>query len=118
MPLPSTVRERCRPFLDPDEVLHYLFPAYTQGANFIFAVTDRTITILHCGAFNRDRPKGVYARLPRATRIGPVNTNLDPVFRCNGMGYRVDDQYVSTILAADAEIAGAPVLPPDPEWET
>jgi hypothetical protein len=77
-------------------------------------VTDQSVTILYCGMFRKMRPRSVYARLSRNTRIGPVDTNLDPVFSLYGIGYHVDDQYVSMIRAADAELATGDAMPPDP----
>ena len=122
MPLSSAVRERCRAFLRPDEELHYLFPATsaqvernTLGvASFIVAVSNRRITVLSCGWLRRNRPTSVWARFPRAIRLGPVDTALAPTISIGELVLEVDEEYIPVISAADAEIAEGDVLPADP----
>jgi hypothetical protein len=122
MPLSSAVRERCRTFLQPDEELHYLFPATsvqlgkgTLGvAGFLVAVSNLRITVLSCGWLSRNRPTSVWARYPRAIRLGPVDTSLAPTFSIGKLVLETDEEYVPVIRAADAEISEGGFLPADP----
>jgi hypothetical protein len=122
MPLSSAVRERCRAFLRPDEELHYLFPATSvqldQGtpgvAAFIVAVSNLRVTVLSCSWLSRDRPTSVWARYARAIRLGPVDTTSAPTFSIGKMVLETDEEYVSVIRVADAEISEAEFLPADP----
>lgn len=93
-----------------------MFPAQvvlSTTPSAIFVVSDRAVTVLSTGFWGRKKPKSVLARYPRNVRIGPVEANPTPEFTLHGIRYEVDDEYISVINAADAEIS-ADFMPPDP----
>ncbi|RSN32297.1 hypothetical protein DL990_20560 [Amycolatopsis sp. WAC 01416] len=107
MPVSSGVRKRIKELLDPDDEIHYVFPADIFGStnpSVFFAVTRKTITILTTGYLSRKTPKRVVSVTLRNRRIGPVETETTPWFEFNGIVYEVDDEYVAVVHAADAEI--------------
>ena len=122
MPLSSATRERCRALLRPGEELRYVFPATSIGlsrgvtgvAPFIVAVSDTHITVLSCEWLRRHRPASVWARHPRATRLGPVDTAMAPTLEIGDLMLEIDEEYLAVVQAADAELDGADRLPPDP----
>jgi hypothetical protein len=122
MPLSSAIRERCRAFLQPDEELRYLFPATSVGlgrgivgtAPFIIAVSDAQVTVLSCEWLRHHRPASVWARHPRATRLGPVDTSMAPTLSIGDLVLEIDEEYLAVVQAADAELDGTDRLPPDP----
>jgi hypothetical protein len=122
MPLSTAVREQCRAFLQPDEDLHYLFPATSvqlgQGtpgvAAFFVAISNLRVTVLSCSWRSRTRPTSVWARYPRAIRLGPVDMSMAPTFSIGKLVLETDEEYVSVIRAADAEISEGDFLPADP----
>jgi hypothetical protein len=122
MPLSSAARDRVRAFLQPGEELCYVFPATSVAvgramvgvAPFIVAVSDTHVTVLSCEWLRRDRPSSVWARHPRATRLGPVDTSLAPTISIGNLVLEVDEEYLAVIQAADAELDGTDRLPPDP----
>jgi hypothetical protein len=118
VPLSSEIRERCRPFLPPGEQIRYLIPASSTVVpvgmfltHFIIAVTDTTVTVLSTGMRSRDVPQEVWARYPRTTRLGPVDTSMGAEFTLGGVVMEIDDEYLPVIAAADSEIT-APDYPP------
>jgi hypothetical protein len=113
--LSSVVRERCRAFLKPGDEIRYLFPAKVYAsAPLIIVVTDSSVMLLSCSWFNRDNPKSIWGRYPRKIRLGPVDTSSIPTFSIGAHVLETDEEYVSVINTADAEIAEAEFLPPDP----
>ena len=122
MPLSSAARDRCRALLEQGEELRYAFPATSVGlgrwgvgvAPFIVVVSDRHVTVLSCEWLRRDRPASVWARHPRATRLGPVDTSMAPTLELGNLVLEVDEEYLAVIRAADAELDDAGGLPPDP----
>ncbi|KZB83996.1 hypothetical protein [Amycolatopsis regifaucium] len=117
MPVSSGVRKRIREFLDPDDELQYVFPADIVGStnpSVFFAVTRKSITIMTTGYLSRKSPKSVVSATPRNQRIGPVETSTGPWFKFNGVDYEIDDEYVSVVRAADAEIRRDAAKPEDP----
>jgi hypothetical protein len=123
MPLPSKVWDRCRAFLQPGEELRYLFPASSVGlgrwgiagtAPFLVAVSDTHITVLSCEWLRRHRPASVWARHPRATRLGPVDTSMAPTLEISDLVLEIDEEYLAVVQAADAELDGTDRPPPDP----
>lgn len=83
-------------------------------ASFIVVITESRIIVLSCSWFRRNNPDGVWARHPRATRLGPVETSSPPSFTLGSLVMEVEDEYVPVIKAADAELSAADHLPPDP----
>ena len=122
MPLSSAVRDRARAFLEPDEELRYLFPATSVAlgrglvgmAPFIVVVSDTEVTVLSCEWLRRHRPAAVWARHPRATHLGPVDTTMAPTITVGDLVLELDEEYLAVVRAADAELDGADRLPPDP----
>ncbi|MFD5090901.1 hypothetical protein ACFWMR_09880 [Amycolatopsis thailandensis] len=117
MPVSSGVRKRIGEFLDPDDEIHYVFPADVFGSTnpgVFFAVTRKTITILTTGYLSRKTPKSVVSTGLRNQRIGPVDTSTVPWFKFNGIDYEIDDEYVPVVHAADAEIMREAAKPVDP----
>jgi hypothetical protein len=121
VPLSSAARDRVRAFLQPGEELRYVFPATSVAlgrgvgmAPFIVAVSDTHVTVLSCEWLRRHRPASVWARHPRATRLGPVDTSMAPTISIGNLVLEVDEEYLAVIQAADAELDGTGRLPPDP----
>jgi hypothetical protein len=121
VPVPSSVRERIRPFLAPGDEIRYLFPAQhfpaptlETVAHVIVVVSRLAVTVVYSGYFSRTKPKSVLATFPRATRLGPIDMRLTPTFTLQGLYYEIDEEYVAVVNAADAELAEGGALPPDP----
>jgi hypothetical protein len=122
MRLSSAARDRCRAFLQPGEELRYVFPATSVGlgrgivgaAPFIVVVSDTQITVLSCEWLRHHRPASVWARHPRATRLGPVDTSMAPTLSIGDLVLEIDEEYLAVVQAADAELDGPERLPPDP----
>src|ERR1700716_2594244 len=126
MPLSAAVRERCRAFVPADQEIHYLFPATSVSvdgmvgmAHFVVVVTGAEIIVLACGWYKRHNPESVWARHPRTTRLGPLDTSLaqtftDQTFTVGDLVLEVDEEYAAVIMAADAEMSGADGSPLDP----
>lgn len=124
MPLSAAVRERCRTFLPDGDELHYVFPATSLShgraemmADFIVAVTHSSVTVLSCKWFRRNRPSAVWAAYPRHTKLGPVELygSLSPTVTIGTLLLEIDDEYVSVVRAADAEITNLVPLDPFPD---
>ncbi|GAA1094072.1 hypothetical protein HDA36_002334 [Nocardiopsis composta] len=114
MPVSAEVRRRVRGYLPAGEEIRYIFPAsWNETVYFLFVVTDSAVTVLSNRFWSRTRPKRIWHVFPRSVRIGPVETNLIPVFELGGHTFEVEEEYVSVINACDAEIAGGD-LPRDP----
>jgi hypothetical protein len=119
MPLGSAVRERVRALLPAGATIRYLFPAsVTTSAlvvvHVLVVVTDAEILVLYTGFWSRTRPKSVWLRYQRQTRLGPVDTSATPEFSLGEYVFEIDGQYVPVVNAADAERGPAAALPPDP----
>ena len=116
MPISSAVRRQCRQFLEPDDEIQFVFPADIVGSAFpsvIFVVSRDAITVLSTGNWRRAGPEKVLSRNPRNVLLGPVDDHLIPSFALYGIRYEIDDEYVSVVNAADAELS-ADLAPPDP----
>lgn len=118
MPLESDVWRHASALVPAGSEIQYLFPASvpTQGplAHVLVVVTGTEILVLHTGFFSRMKPKAVWRRFPRRTRLGPVENRWVPRFTLGNHTFEIDDQYVCVVNAADAEIGAADYLPPDP----
>jgi hypothetical protein len=119
--LSSAVRKRCRAFLESGEELRYLFPATSVSlgnlvgtAPFLVAISGTRVTVLSCGWLRRHKPTSVWARYPRAIRLGPVDTSLAPTFTIGNLILETDEEYLAVVRAADAELSETDQLPPDP----
>ncbi|GAA4242163.1 hypothetical protein GCM10022254_74010 [Actinomadura meridiana] len=116
MPVPRPLRERCREFLGIDGEIRYVFLASSLGggASFVFVVTDDRIAVVSTGPLNRATPKSVWGSYPRGTRIGPVEISAGASFEFAGARFELDDEYVSVVNAADAEVFSRDSFPHDP----
>lgn len=119
MPLGSEVRERVRAFVPPGAVVRYVFPASVMTSSLVVVyalvvVTGQEILVLYTGFWSRTKPKSVWLRFDRDTRLGPVDTSTTPEFLLGEHVFEIDEQYVSVVNAADAERDPAACLPPDP----
>jgi hypothetical protein len=121
MPVSSTERDKCQQLLEPGEEIRYVFPATSAvltigpaAASFYIVVTDRAIVVLTARFLRRNQPAGVWARHPRSTRLGPLDTSLGPAFVLGNVVFEVDDEYAAIVGAADAELEGGDSLPEDP----
>jgi hypothetical protein len=121
MPLSSAVRKRCRAFLESGEELRYLLPATSVSlgnlvgtAPFLVAISDTRVTVLSCGWLRRHKATSVWARYPRAIRLGPVDTSLAPTVTIGNLVLETDEEYLAVVRAADAELSETDPLLPDP----
>ncbi|MEU4523422.1 hypothetical protein AB0F52_32510 [Amycolatopsis sp. NPDC024027] len=122
MPLSSKTRDRCRTYLGTDERIQYVIPGMSLYVNrsrmrvgFLVMVTDRHVTLLACSRWSLNRPKQIWARLPRSTELGPleIHPSLGPILSVGGIDMEIDEEYVSAVRAANLEAAGD-ALPEDP----
>lgn len=118
MPLGTAVRKRVREFLPAGAEIRFVFPAsVTTSAlavvHVLVVVTGHEILVLYTGFWSRTKPKSVWLRYGRHTRLGPVDTSVTAEFVLGGHVFEVDDQYVSVVNAADLDVDPA-AMPPDP----
>ncbi|CAN5746872.1 hypothetical protein BH10ACT1_BH10ACT1_21100 [soil metagenome] len=127
MALREKLAERAQPYLEPGEQVRHVFMGQTgpnpflaalswliiliAGKYFIFVVTDRAILVLNASKWVPSKAKGIEARLPRATQIGPVSGIWG---QTHALGQRVwiNKRFHKDVQAADAELAGNPPTPP------
>ena len=121
MALRDKLAERAQPYLEPGEQIRHVFMGQTgpspywafltywvmlfSGQYFVFAVTDRAILVLNAAKWMPSKVKGIEARLPRATQIGPVSGMWGA---SEGLGKKVwiHKRFHKDVLAADHELAG------------
>ena len=78
----STIRARARPVLEAGETIQEVFPARTArvggfvAKSWIVAATDRNIVIFFARRLSQTTPSKLVLRLPRETRLGPVNGGM------------------------------------------
>ena len=121
VPLSSRVRDRCRTYLGTDEQIQYLIPGMSLFINrmrahrsFLVMVTDRHVTLLYCSVWSRNRPKQIWERLGRGTRlVVEVQPSLGPILSVGGLALEIGEEYVSAARAANLE-ATRDAFPPDP----
>jgi hypothetical protein len=116
MSLSSADRQRVRAFFPDGEEVQYMFPARIPTSvpgSFVIAVSRQSILVISTGFRSNTRPKSVWARFNRNI-LGPVDMTLIPSFTLGGVTYEVNEEYVSVINAADAELRSSTFLPPDP----
>ncbi|QXC63093.1 hypothetical protein KSP35_10090 [Aquihabitans sp. G128] len=122
MALRDKLAERAQPYLEPGEQVRHVFMGQTgpspwfaalsslivliAGKYFIFVVTDRAILVLNAGKLVPTKPKGIEARLPRATQLGPVKGIWGET---HALGQRVwvNKRFHKDLQAADAELGYA-----------
>jgi len=119
MPLPSVVRKRCQEFLPPDDMPYYVFPATAllnarSPFNVLVAVSNGQVTVLACTWRSRYKPASVWARYPRATRLGPVENAPGPAITIDDLYLEIDEEYIPVVHATDAQLTEDDALPPDP----
>ena len=131
MALRDKLRTKVQPFLEPGESIEEVFPAQAAspwmvglgGGLFIvllgqprtIVVTDRAVVVLRQSKASLT-PKGVLARLPRNTRIGPVS-GLWAKTELNGQRLWIHRRFHKDVTAADAALGntGAPTAEPHPD---
>lgn len=120
MALRDKLAARVQPYLEEGEQVRHVFMGQTgpnpwfgllsywimlfKGKYFIFAATDRAILVVRASKWLPSKPKEIEARLPRATRIGPVKGLWG---ESNALGQRVwiHKRFHKDVEAADAEVA-------------
>lgn len=122
MALREKLRERAQPHLEPGEEIQSVFLAQTGptpwlagaiGALIYFfvakyrvvVVTDRSIVLLNAGAFVPTKPKGVFARLPRNTQLGPYEAKVWGKVVLGDTRHWVHRRFKGDVEAADAALA-------------
>ncbi|WP_216209302.1 hypothetical protein [Amycolatopsis aidingensis] len=122
MPVSSKDRERCRAFLREGDNIRYLLlgTAIWLGvgparAQFYVVVTDNEVVVINRSWFG-GRPKTLWNRYPRRIRLGPVSEqpSIGPMITLGSLHLEINDEFVSVVRAADAEVTEEEVLPPDP----
>ena len=132
MALRDKLADRVRPMLEPGEQIQEVFVTQTGPSPYwalltylifftvkrrIIVVTDRAIVVVRAGSFMGTTAKEVLARLPRATRIGPLS-GLWAKAEINGEKQWIHKRFHGDVTRADA--AGGrsapvgPSLPPPP----
>lgn len=118
VPLSSAVRQSCREFLQPGEEIDYAFPAISVGSpgmiSALIVVSATRVTVLACKLMRRNVPDSVWATFPRNIQLSPIESNLGPIIATGSYLWEIDEEYVSVVRAADAEITEGGFLPPDP----
>jgi len=77
-------------------------------------VTDRHVTLLACSRFRINRPKQIWERLGRGTRLTvEVQPSLGPVLTVGKLHLEIDEEHVSAARAANVEVT-RDAFPPDP----
>ncbi|RJK95280.1 hypothetical protein [Vallicoccus soli] len=120
MPVRAEVRERVRALLPGQEPRYVLEGSVVMAggvpvvgtASVLVVVTAEQVVLLSCSRWRRGRPTGVLQRLPRATRLGPVEVQTGCWIRVGDWQLEVDDLDVPVVAAADAELDG--LQPDDP----
>jgi hypothetical protein len=126
MALRDKLRDRVQPQLEPGEQIQEVFLAQTGPTPWLgllttfiwFAVkrrivvaTDRAIVVFSAGWWTGTSPKGLVARLPRATQIGPVS-GLWGKTTIAGEKVHIHKRFHGHVASADAQAVGAPPAPP------
>jgi len=134
MALRDKLAERAQPLLEPGEQIQAILITQTGPSPYwvlvttliFFAVkrrivvaTDRAIVVVRAGTLSGTSAKEVMARLPRATRLGPVS-GLWAKLELNGEKQWVHKRFHGDVAKADAaagpigqpQHAGAPLPPP------
>lgn len=123
MALRDKLAERAQPYLEPGEQIRQVFLGQTgpspywifltwfitlfSSQYFVFVVTDRAILVLKAAKWVPSKVTGIEARLPRATRIGPVSGVWA---KSEGLGKKVwiHKRFHKDVLDADMELMGDP----------
>ena len=123
MALRDKLTERAQPYLEPGEQVRQVFMGQTgpnpflaaiswliiliAGEYFVFVVTDRAVLVLKASKWVPSKVKGLEARLPRTTPIGPLSGIWG---QTHALGKRVwiNKRFHKDVAAADAEMGQAP----------
>lgn len=136
MALQEKLKSRTAPYLEPGEEVRQVFMAESGAPPWLFfgillglgalvviwlmrpliiAVTDRSVVVLRATRFRVAAPKELVARLPRQTRLGPVNGKLWAKLDLAGQRVWVHRRFFKEVQAADAPLlappSGAPAMP-------
>jgi hypothetical protein len=122
MALRDKLAERAAPFLEPGEQVQEAFSALAGFSPWLRAlgalaallskprivvVTDKAVLVMRAGRLLGTRPLELLARLPRATRIGPLSGQLWMKTTLNG-----ETVWIHRRFKQDVERADAPLLRP------
>ena len=120
MALREKLASRAQPFLEPGEQVQQIFPTQV-GPNpwmipaigpiivmlvskiRVIAVTDRGIVVLNSSKLSA-KPTGLLQRLPRQTRLGPVEGKVWAKINVGGERHWVHRRFHKDAQAADAAI--------------
>lgn len=133
MALRDKLAARVQPLLEPGEQVQTVFLTQTGPSPYwvlvttliffavkrrIIVATDRAIVVIRAGTMSGTSAKEVLARLPRATRLGPVS-GMWAKIEVNGEQQWVHRRFHRDVASADAAVgaaqpqyAGAPLPPP------
>ena len=132
MALRDKLGARVQPMLEPGEQVQEVILSQTGPNPFlavitylvffmvkrrIIVATDRAIVVIKAGAFTGTSAKEVIARLPRATRLGPVS-GLWAKVDINGEKNYIHKRFHGDVARADSVAVpahagtGAPLPPP------
>jgi hypothetical protein len=134
MALRDKLAERVQPMLEPGEQVQEVFLTQTGPSPYwvfltylvffavkrrIIVATDRAIVVVKAGAMTGTSAKEVLARLPRATRLGPVS-GLWAKAEINGEKQWIHKRFHGDVTRADSvaapagqpQYAAAPLPPP------
>lgn len=136
MALQEKLRSRTAPYLEPGEEVRQVFMAESGAPPWLFfgillglgalvvvwlmrpliiAVTDRSVVVFRATRFRVATPKELVARLPRQTRLGPVNAKLWAKLDLAGQRVWVHRRFFKEVQAADEPLlappSGAPAVP-------
>ena len=135
MALRDKLAARVQPLLEPGEQVQAVFVTQTGPSPYwvllttlifftvkrrIIVATDRAVVVVRAGTMSGTTAKEVLARLPRATRFGPVSGMWSKIV-VNGEQQWVHKRFHGDVAAADAaaggaapqpQYAGAPLPPP------
>ena len=125
MALRDKLADRARPYLEPGEQVRHVFMGQTgtspywafltywimlfSGKYFVFAVTDRAVLVLNASKMVPSKVKGIEARLPRTTQIGPLSGGIWGKTEGLGKTVWIHKRFHKDVLAADTELASRPI---------
>jgi hypothetical protein len=122
MALREKLASRAQPFLESGEQVQQIFPAQV-GPNpwmipaigpiivmliskiRVIAVTDRAVVVFNSSKLT-PKPTGVVQRLPRQTRLGPIEGKIWGKITIGGERTWVHKRFHKDVQAADAALGG------------
>lgn len=129
MALQEKLRSRTAPYLEPGEEVRHVFLVESGAPPWLFfgillglgalvvvwlmrpliiAVTDRSVVVFRATRLRAGTPKTLIARLPRQTRLGPVNGRLFAKLDVAGQRVWAHRRFFKEVQAADAPLLAPP----------